>query len=147
MYYTGIDPFTKEEVYVAKGLHDRKVQRANQASAGDHYHTVANPRKGEPPGERGLPNRGYRPGRKGARLQAKKWNGGGSVWAFTDLPGSFDPSLCRLVFGERVSWQAPWRGPPSTWNAEFGERTFRTAASRHIFSGQRSPVALLLLGS
>jgi hypothetical protein len=28
MYYTGIDPFTKQEVYIAKGLRDRKRQRA-----------------------------------------------------------------------------------------------------------------------
>jgi uncharacterized radical SAM protein YgiQ len=28
MYYTGIDPFTKEEVYIARGLKDRKLQRA-----------------------------------------------------------------------------------------------------------------------
>jgi uncharacterized radical SAM protein YgiQ len=28
MYYTGIDPFTKEQVYVARGLRDRKMQRA-----------------------------------------------------------------------------------------------------------------------
>jgi uncharacterized radical SAM protein YgiQ len=28
MYYTGIDPFTKEEVYVARQMHDRKMQRA-----------------------------------------------------------------------------------------------------------------------
>jgi radical SAM superfamily enzyme YgiQ (UPF0313 family) len=28
MYYTGIDPITKEEVYVATGLRDRKMQRA-----------------------------------------------------------------------------------------------------------------------
>ena len=28
MFYTGIDPFTGEEVYVAKGLRDRKMQRA-----------------------------------------------------------------------------------------------------------------------
>jgi uncharacterized radical SAM protein YgiQ len=28
MYYTGIDPFTKEAVYVATGLRDRKMQRA-----------------------------------------------------------------------------------------------------------------------
>ena len=27
MYYTGIDPFTKQEAYVAKGLRDRKMQR------------------------------------------------------------------------------------------------------------------------
>jgi uncharacterized radical SAM protein YgiQ len=122
MYYTGIDPFTKQEVYIAKGLRDRKMQRAlmqffkpenyfevrealiqagrsdligggcdalipahptkealrarrehaNQAMRGDHVHTVANPAKGEPVGERGLPNRGYRPGRKTARQQDKK---------------------------------------------------------------------------
>ena len=28
LYYTGIDPFTKQQVYVAKGLKDRKMQRA-----------------------------------------------------------------------------------------------------------------------
>jgi hypothetical protein len=28
MFYTGIDPFTKEEVYVARNLRDRKMQRA-----------------------------------------------------------------------------------------------------------------------
>jgi uncharacterized radical SAM protein YgiQ len=28
MYYTGIDPFTGEEAYVARGLRDRKMQRA-----------------------------------------------------------------------------------------------------------------------
>ncbi|MBI3409069.1 MAG: YgiQ family radical SAM protein [Planctomycetes bacterium] len=28
LYWTGIDPFTKQEVYVAKGLKDRKMQRA-----------------------------------------------------------------------------------------------------------------------
>jgi hypothetical protein len=28
MYYTGIDPFTKEVVYVARGLRDSKLQRA-----------------------------------------------------------------------------------------------------------------------
>ncbi len=28
LYWTGIDPFTGEEVYVAKGLRDRKMQRA-----------------------------------------------------------------------------------------------------------------------
>src|SRR6266481_7312085 len=102
LYYTGIDPFTKTEVHVAKGINDRKMQRAlmqffkpenyftvrealiqagradligngcdclipaqppreaiearrRQANApipGDHYHTVANPAKGERPGER-----------------------------------------------------------------------------------------------
>ena len=109
MYYTGIDPFTKEEVYVARNLRDRKMQRAlmqffkpenyfdgargaarrpgdadligngcdclipaqppkeaidarrrraNEAARGDHYHTVANPAKGELAGERGLPKQG-----------------------------------------------------------------------------------------
>lgn len=117
MYYTGIDPFTKKPVAIAKGLNDRKIQRAlmqffkpenyftvrealiqagradliggcdglipsnppqealearrRQANravpVGDHYHTVANPAKGEKPGERGtnIPKMtGYRPGRK-----------------------------------------------------------------------------------
>jgi hypothetical protein len=112
LYLIGIDPFTKQEIYVAKSLRDRKRQRAlmqffkpenwftvrealietgrqnligsgcdclipaqppkeaiearrrraNQAARGeegDHYHTVANPSKGEKPGERGLPNKGY----------------------------------------------------------------------------------------
>jgi radical SAM superfamily enzyme YgiQ (UPF0313 family) len=123
IYYTGFDPFTGEEAYVARGLRDRKMQRAlmqffkpenyflvreallkagrsdligsgcdclipaqppkaaiearrqraNEVAEGDHYHTVANPAKGEPVGERGLPNQGYRPGRKSAkRRQGKK---------------------------------------------------------------------------
>jgi uncharacterized radical SAM protein YgiQ len=112
MYFTGIDPFTKQEVYIARQLKDRKMQRAllqffkpenyfevrqallqagradliggceglipahppkeaiearrQRANEGDHYHTVANPAKGEKPGERGL-NKGYRPGRKSAK--------------------------------------------------------------------------------
>ncbi len=125
MYYTGIDPFTKQEVYIAKGLRDRKMQRAlmqffkpenyfevrkaleeagrsdligsgcdclipanppkeaiearrHRANDTDHYHTVANPAKGEKPGERGaiLPKpAGYRPGRKTQqRRQGKKRN-------------------------------------------------------------------------
>jgi hypothetical protein len=128
MYYTGIDPFTKEEVYIAKGLRDRKMQRAlmqffkpenwftvrealiqagrqdligngcdclipaqppkeaiearrRRANDPDHYHTVANPAKGERPGERGLPKKGYRPGRKTSRRQDKNVGrkGGGSA--------------------------------------------------------------------
>jgi uncharacterized radical SAM protein YgiQ len=126
MYHTGLDPFTGEEVYVARDLRDRKLQRAlmqffkpenyfqvrdaliqagrqdligggcdclipaqppreaiearrrraNQTArgeevAGDHYHTVANPSRGEKPGERGL-NKGYRPGRKSAKRRKKK---------------------------------------------------------------------------
>jgi uncharacterized radical SAM protein YgiQ len=122
IFYTGIDPFTGEEVYVAKGLRDRKMQRAlmqffkpenyfmvreallkagrqdligsgcdclipaqpsrqaiearrrqaNGTAEGDHYHSIANPAKGEPVGERGLPNQGYRPARKTARRQDKR---------------------------------------------------------------------------
>jgi hypothetical protein len=121
MYYTGIDPFSKQEVYVARNLRDRKLQRAllqffkpanwftvrdalieagrqdligsgcdclipaqppkealekrrRQANevVGDHYHTVANPSRGEKPGERGLPNQGYRPGRKSAKRRQEK---------------------------------------------------------------------------
>jgi hypothetical protein len=136
MYYTGIDPFTKKPVHVAKNMRDRKMQRAlmqffkpanwftvrqaliqagrqdligngcdclipaqppkealearrkkanqdvrGQKGEDDHYHTVANPARGEKPGERGLPVRGYRPGRKTARRQdeARKRKGVGSV--------------------------------------------------------------------
>jgi uncharacterized radical SAM protein YgiQ len=127
MYYTGIDPFSGEEAYVARGLKDRKTQRAlmqffkpenwftvrealiqagrqdligsgcdclipahppkeaiearrRRANDPDHYHSVANPANGQKPGERGLPNQGYRPGRKSARRQQKKHkrNGDGS---------------------------------------------------------------------
>src|SRR5437667_1014003 len=46
--------------------------RRRRANEGDHYHTVANPAKGEKPGERGLPSQGYRPGRTSARRQDKK---------------------------------------------------------------------------
>jgi hypothetical protein len=128
LYYTGIDPFTKQQVYVAKGLRDRKMQRAlmqffkpenwftvrealiqagrqdligngcdclipaqppkeaiearrRRANDPDHYHTVANPAKGEKPGERGAgPPKptGYRPGRKSQkRRHGKKRKLGG----------------------------------------------------------------------
>ena len=41
MYYTGIDPFTREEVYVARGLRDRKLQRAlMQFFKPENYFTV-----------------------------------------------------------------------------------------------------------
>ncbi len=130
IYYTGIDPFSKQEVYVAKAMKDRKLQRAlmqffkpenwfsvrealiqagrqdligngcdclipaqppkaaiearrrhaNRSAQGDddHYHTVANPSRGEKPGERGLPNhgkKGYRPGRKSHQRQQGKAKG------------------------------------------------------------------------
>jgi hypothetical protein len=48
---------------------EARRRRANDA---DHYHSDANPAKGEKPGERALPNTGYRPGRKLARRQEKK---------------------------------------------------------------------------
>jgi hypothetical protein len=112
MYYTGIEPFSKKAVYVARDLKNRKLQRAlmqffkpenyfhvrealiqagradliggcdglipaqppkeaiearrRRANDSDHYHAVANPLKGEQPGERGarpLRPTGYRPGR------------------------------------------------------------------------------------
>ena len=127
MFYTGIDPFTGEEVHTAKNLNDRKMQRAllqffkpenyfevrkalleagrsdligsgcdalipgqppkaamqarmaraNAAAGGDHYHAIANPAKGEPTSDRGLPNPGYRPKRNTARRQDKKRRGNG----------------------------------------------------------------------
>jgi hypothetical protein len=46
---------------------EAKRRQANEALRGDHYHTVANPAKGEKPGERGaepVKPTGYRPGRK-----------------------------------------------------------------------------------
>jgi uncharacterized radical SAM protein YgiQ len=132
LYYTGIDPFTGKEVHVAKGMKDRKMQRAlmqffkpsnyftvrealiqagradligngcdalipaqppkealesrrrqaNEAVDGDHYHTVANPAKGEKPGERGAEppkTTGYRPGRKSAKRRQGKKKGGGAA--------------------------------------------------------------------
>jgi hypothetical protein len=57
---------------------ETRRRRANEAARDDHYHTVANPAKGEPAGERGLPSQGYRPGRKTAHRQdAKRRRGGG----------------------------------------------------------------------
>jgi len=126
MYYTGLDPFTKKPVTIAKGLNDRKLQRAlmqffkpqnyfevrealiqanrgdliggcdglipaqppkeaiearrkRANQGGDHYHTVANPAKGEAPGERGAePPKptGYRPGRKTQQRRQGKKNKG-----------------------------------------------------------------------
>jgi hypothetical protein len=129
MYHTGLDPFTKQPVYVVGNLRDRKLQRAlmqfftpenwftvrealieagrqdligngcdclipaqpprealekrrreaNRAARcepeGDHYHTVANPAKGETPGEREagpVKPSGYRPGRKTQKRQQGK---------------------------------------------------------------------------
>jgi hypothetical protein len=125
MYYTGIDPFTKKPVPVAKGLRDRGLQRAlmqffkpanwftvrealldagrqdligsgcdclipanppkeaiearsKRANDDDHYHTVANPAKGEKPGERGAgqpKTKGYWPCRKSQSRRQKPGRG------------------------------------------------------------------------
>src|SRR5579859_3242199 len=46
--------------------------RRRRVNDPDHYHTVANPSKDQPAGERGL-NKGYRPGRNSQkRRQGKK---------------------------------------------------------------------------
>jgi hypothetical protein len=55
--------------------------RRRRANDPDHYHTVANPAKGERPGERGagpIKPTGYRPGRKSAKRRQGKNDGGGS---------------------------------------------------------------------
>ncbi|MDY3561767.1 YgiQ family radical SAM protein [Gemmata sp. JC673] len=58
---------------------EARRKHANAAVGADHYHTVANPAKGEKPGERGdepVKNKGYRPGRKSQqRRQDKKRKG------------------------------------------------------------------------
>jgi uncharacterized radical SAM protein YgiQ len=54
---------------------EAKRRQANEALRGDHYHTVANPAKGEKPGERGAgPPKptGYRPGRKSQQRRQDK---------------------------------------------------------------------------
>jgi uncharacterized radical SAM protein YgiQ len=50
---------------------EKRRREANRAVEGDHYHTVANPAKGETPGERGLPNKGYRAGRMTQKRRKK----------------------------------------------------------------------------
>ncbi|WP_390821195.1 YgiQ family radical SAM protein [Tuwongella immobilis] len=56
---------------------DEKRRQANQALQGDHYHTVANPARGEKPGERGAEplKKGYRPGRTTQQRQQGKRKG------------------------------------------------------------------------
>jgi hypothetical protein len=61
---------------------EARRKRAKYAVHGDHYHTVANPAKGEQPGERGAAPpkpKGYRPGRKSAKRPQGKKNGGGAA--------------------------------------------------------------------
>ena len=58
---------------------EARRKKANAALRNDHYHSVANPAKGETPGERGSGSpkpTGYRPGRKSQhRRQGKKRKG------------------------------------------------------------------------
>jgi Domain of unknown function (DUF3362) len=55
---------------------EARRRRANRAGGDeDHSHTVANPAKGEQPGERGLPNKGYRPGRTSVTRRNRKGGG------------------------------------------------------------------------
>ena len=55
---------------------EARRKQANAALRNDHYHSVANPAKGEEPGERKTPpqvkNKGYRPGRKSAQKRNRK---------------------------------------------------------------------------
>lgn len=54
---------------------EKRRREAQRAVERDHYHTVANPAKGEQPGERGggsTKPTGYRPGRKTQRRQQGK---------------------------------------------------------------------------
>jgi hypothetical protein len=54
MYYTGVDPFTKQAVYIANGLRDRKMQRAlMQFFKPKNYFTV---QEGAHPGGTGRPD-------------------------------------------------------------------------------------------
>jgi hypothetical protein len=57
---------------------EARRKQANRAAEGDHYHTVANPAKGETPGKRGarqLKTKGYRPGRKSQSRRQKPGGG------------------------------------------------------------------------
>jgi hypothetical protein len=63
---------------------EARRRRANQTTRGeevegDHYHAVANPSRGEKPGERGLqqhgPKKDYRPGRQSQERQQRKKRG------------------------------------------------------------------------
>ena len=69
---------------------EARRRRANDA---DHYHSVANPAKGEKPGERGagpIKQTGYRPGRKGQSRRHKPGRGRGRTNSERD-PGGLRP--------------------------------------------------------
>jgi hypothetical protein len=58
-----------------KAAIEGRRRKANEVAEGDHYHTLANPAKGETPGERGagpVKPTGYRPGRKTQKRQQGK---------------------------------------------------------------------------
>jgi hypothetical protein len=60
----------------------KQANRAVHGDEEDHYHTVANPAKGEKPGARGagaLKPTGYRPGQKTAKQRPGKNKGGPKV--------------------------------------------------------------------
>jgi uncharacterized radical SAM protein YgiQ len=61
--------------HVHKVPNSTRAARRRRANDADHYHTVANPSRGEAPGERGLPNQGYRPGRKTQQRRQGKRKG------------------------------------------------------------------------
>jgi len=64
-----------------KEAFEKRRREANRAVEGDHYHTAANPAKGEKPGERGAgPPKptGYRPGRKSQKRRSGKQKSKGS---------------------------------------------------------------------
>jgi hypothetical protein len=58
------------------GAHDAIAEEYRTVQGDDdHYHTVANPAKGEKPGERGagpIKPTGYRPGRKSQKRRQEK---------------------------------------------------------------------------
>lgn len=60
---------------------EARRKAANAAARNDHSHSVANPARGEPPGERVIPpvvgNKGYRPGRNSATRRQGKRKGRG----------------------------------------------------------------------
>jgi Domain of unknown function (DUF3362) len=54
---------------------EKRRRNAQRAVEGDHYHSVANPAKGEEPGEQGagpLKPTGYRPGRRTQQRRKRK---------------------------------------------------------------------------
>ena len=95
-----------------EGAIEARRMQANRVAQGDdgHYHTVANPAKGEQPGERGAgPPKpvGYRPGRKTQqRRQGKKERQRLSPKIVATGPrviGSFDSRLITCECSARCS--------------------------------------------